>query len=171
MIVKSPSGPLAILVALALACQPALAQSVKSLGDFRDWSAYTATAQSGNNLCFAMTKPSKVTPTPDGYTQGYLYLTHRPSEDITNELNFVAGYTFQPGSKATLSLGDQNFSLFTENDAAWLADPSQSDNLAGAIRAGTALSIVGTSDKGATITEAFSLAGATAASHAIDGAC
>jgi hypothetical protein len=171
MIVKFASGPLAILAVLVFAAAPAVAQSVKALGDFRDWSAYTATAQSGNDLCFAVTKPTRVTPVPDGYTQGYLYLTHRPSEDITNELNFVAGYSFQSGSKATLTVGEQTFSLFTENDAAWLDDPSQRDNLAGAIRAGSSLSIAGTSDQGTNITETFSLSGATAASHAIDGAC
>lgn len=167
---KVLNGLVALLLA-AGAAQPALAQSVKSLGDFRDWSSYAATATSGDNLCFAMSKPTSVDPSPQGYTQGYLYLTHRPSEGITNELNFVAGFTFKSDSKATIAVGDQTFSLFTDGDAAWLEDPQQSDTLAGAIRAGTTLKIVGTADSGDTITETFSLSGATAASHAIDAAC
>jgi hypothetical protein len=61
--------------------------------------------------------------------------------------------------------------MFTQNDAAWLVDPTQSDNLAGAMRAGTTVVIDGTSDKGIRISETFSLAGATAASKAIDSGC
>lgn len=158
------------LAAVLAAASPSVAQSLKSLGDFRDWSAYTA-ASGGSGLCFAMSKPKSVNPAPDGYTQGYLYLTHRPAQGVTNELNFVAGYTFAPGSKATLTVGDQTFTLFTQNDSAWLDDPSQSDTLAGAMRAGTTLAIEGTSDKSTTVTSTFSLSGATAASKAIDGAC
>ena len=42
---------------------------------------------------------------------------------------------------------------------------------AGVIRAGSTLTIEGTSDKGIKVVETFSLAGATAASKAIDGEC
>lgn len=149
---------------------PAIGQSLKSLGDFRDWSAYSAT-QEGGDICFAMTKPKDVSPMPPGYAQAYLYLTDRPAEGITDEMNLIAGFTFQPNSQAMLTVGDQSFSLFTQNDGAWLADPSQSEILAGAIRAGTRLTVTGTSQRGASITETFSLFGATAATRAADAAC
>jgi hypothetical protein len=161
--------PAALLATLLLAA-PALAQSVRSIGQFRDWSAYSATEGAGN-ICFALSKPTTVAPTPDGYTQAYLYLTHRPNDSVSNELNLVAGFTFAPDTPATLAVGGQNFDLFTENDAAWLLDPAQNDNLAGVMRGGTTAVIEGTTDKGIKITETFSLSGATAASRAIDGQC
>lgn len=148
----------------------ALAQSVRLIGDFRDWSSYAAT-EGGGDVCFALSKPKSVEPTPDGYTQAYLYLTNRPSENITNELNLVAGFTFAPDTPATLSVDGQVFPLYTEADAAWLEDPAQGDNLAGIIRAGSRLTIEGTTDKGIKVTETFSLSGATAASKAIDAEC
>ena len=156
--------------AALLAISPASAQSVRSLGDFRDWAAY-ATSESSGTVCFAVSKPTDVDPTPDGFTDAYLYLTHRPGENVSNEINLVAGYTFAADSKATLSVGGREFALFTDRDAAWLDDPEQSETLAGVLRAGSSLTIEGTSDKGIKIVETFSLSGATAASRAIDGEC
>ncbi|WP_374621284.1 invasion associated locus B family protein [Devosia sp.] len=161
---------LLVLAFLALAGGPAAAQSVKLLGEYRAWSAYSATESTGP-VCFALTKPSDVSPTPDGYTEAYLYLTHRPAEGVRNEMNLVAGYTFAPDTPATVTVSGQSFELFTENDAAWLRDPGQNDNLAGALRAGSTVVVEGTSDRGIRITETFSLSGATAASRAIEGDC
>ncbi|MBK8084449.1 MAG: hypothetical protein IPK28_11915 [Devosia sp.] len=164
-----PVRSLALLVFM-LASAPASAQSVKLIGEYRAWSAYSATESTGP-VCFALTRPSDVSPAPDGYTEAYLYLTHRPSEGVRNEMNIVAGYTFAPDTTATATVSGQSFELFTENDAAWLLDPSQNDNLAGALRAGSTVVVEGTSDKGIRITETFSLSGATAASRAIEGDC
>lgn len=160
------------LAALATALVPALsgaatAQSVKLLGEYRDWTAYTATESTGP-VCFALSKPTEVTPSPDDFTEAWLYLTNRPSESVRNELNVVAGFTFAPDTPATATISGQTFELFTDKDAAWLLDPNQNDNLAGALRAGSSVVIEGTSDKGIRITETFSLSGATAASRAIE---
>jgi hypothetical protein len=143
------------------------AQSVRLIGDFRDWSAYSASEGAGA-LCFAMSKPTEVTPVPDGYTEGYLYLTNRPGEGVRNEFNLVAGFTFAPDSQATITVGGQSYELFTENDAAWLLDPARGDSLASAIRAGSTLTVDGTSERGIKVTQVFSLSGATAASRAIE---
>ena len=146
----------------------AMAQSVKLLGEFRDWTAYTATESTGP-VCFALSKPTEVSPSPDEFTEAWLYLTNRPSESVRNELNLVAGFMFAPDTPATATVSGQTFELFTDKDAAWLLDPNQNDNLAGALRAGSSVVIEGTSDKGILIVETFSLSGATAASRAIEG--
>ena len=148
----------------------AAAQSVQVIGTFKDWAAYSASEGAGA-VCFAMAKPTTVDPQPDGYTQAYLYLTHRPSENVSNELNLVAGFEFAPDQPASLNVGGKSFDLFTQKDAAWLLDTTQAQNLAGAMRAGTTLVIQGTTDKGILVSETFSLSGATAASKAIDSGC
>jgi len=159
------------VLAFGISCSfPASAQSVRLIGDFRDWSAY-ATSEGAGALCFALSKPRDINPIPDGYTEAYLYLTNRPAESIANEFNLVAGYAFAPDSPATVTVSGQSFDLFTENDAAWLLDPAQSGNLASAMRAGSELVIEGTSDKGIKIAQTFSLSGATAASRAIESDC
>ena len=148
----------------------ASAQSVQIIGTFKDWAAYSASEGAGS-VCFAMAKPVTVDPQPDGYTQAYLYLTHRPAENVSNELNLVAGFEFAPDQPATLTVGGKSFDLFTQKDAAWLLDTSQNDSLAGALRSGNSVVVQGTSAKGILISETFSLSGATAASRAIDSGC
>lgn len=157
----------ALAALLTCATLPAAAQSVRSLGEFRDWAAYSASEGAGS-VCFALSKPLEVTPTPDGYTEAFLYLTHRPSESVRNEINLVAGFNFAPDTPATMTISGESFDLFTEGDAAWLLDPARNEDLAGTIRAGTTLTIEGTTDKGIRVVETFSLSGATAASRAIE---
>jgi hypothetical protein len=161
---------LATSLLLAGAAAPAFAQSVQLLGTFKDWAAYSASEGAGA-VCFAMSKPTSVEPQPDGYTQAYLYLTHRPADNVDNELNLVAGFEFAPDQPATLSVGGKDFELFTQKDSAWLLDAKQADTLAGAIRAGSTVVVQGTSSKGILVSETFSLSGATAASRAIDSGC
>ncbi|MEO9296995.1 invasion associated locus B family protein [Devosia alba] len=162
-------------MALALAAtlfltSAASAQQVRLLGEHRAWSSYGATDATGE-VCFAMTKPESVTPAPDGYTQAYIYITNRPAENVTTEFNLVAGFTFQPDSKATLTVDGLVFNLFTQNDAAWLDDASQASELASAIRAGSSMSVEGTSAAGIKVRQAYSLSGATAAQQSIAAAC
>lgn len=165
-----PLRLLAAAASLLLFTANASAQQVQLLGDFRDWSAYTALDGAGN-ICFALAKPVEVTPQPDGFTEAYIYLTHRPAESVLNEVNLVAGFAFAPDTPATLTVSGETFDLFTEADAAWLLDPARADGLASAMRAGTTLVLEGTSDRGIKIRETYSLSGATAASRAIDAEC
>lgn len=166
-----PLRPLLLAVlATVMMAGSAMAQNVRLLGDHRDWSSYAASDGTGP-LCFAMTKPKDVSPMPDGYKEGGLYITNRPGESVSNEFNLVAGFTFQPDSSATVNVSGQVFNLFTQNDAAWLDDAGQSDALASAIRAGSTMVVEGTSAAGIKIVQTFSLSGATAASQAIGGEC
>ena len=167
--IRHSALPLALVLARA-ALSPVQAQSARVLGDFRDWSSYAADDGSGT-VCFAMTKPKTTEPTPEGYGDAYLYITNRPGEDVVNEFNIVAGYTFQTGSVAVATVSGQDFSLFTQNDAAWLDDAAQAANLAAAIRAGSTVVVTGTSAAGTEIVQTYSLSGATAAQQAIGAEC
>ena len=160
---------LALLTSLTLTTA-ASAQQVRLLGEHRAWSSYAANDTAGA-VCFAMTKPESVTPTPDGYSQAYIYITNRPAENVATEFNLVAGFPFQPDSKATINVGGQVFNLFTQNDAAWLDDASQAAALASAIRAGSSMVVEGTTAAGIKVTQNYSLSGATAAQQSISSGC
>jgi len=166
---KTVAGCVVVAAGLAV-FSPAQAQSVRLLGDYSDWSAY-ATSEGASKLCFVLSKPKDVRPTPDGYDEGYLYLTHRPGENIKNEFNFVAGYSFAPETPAVVKIGGNAYDLFVEADAAWLDNPAEADTVAGQMRAGSTLVIEATTDQGVAVAQTFSLSGVTAASRAIDSEC
>lgn len=159
-----------IVASLMLVAAGAQAQSVRVLGDHRDWSAYSSTGSVGK-LCFALSKPQDVRPTPSGYSQSYMYLTHRPAEGVRNEVNFVAGFDLAPERPAVLNIGGQEFALFVDNGAAWLDNTAQADAVVGAMRAGSAMRVTVTAADGTEVVETFSLSGVTAASRSIDREC
>lgn len=168
---RMKSGLLLGTVAFSLALSgSALAQSVQVLGDYRDWSAYTASESSGR-LCFAMSQPTSTEPEPDGFEEAYMYLSTRVADGVRNEFNLIAGYEFAPDSVAQLEVGGQVYDLFTQADGAWLQDATLGENLAGSMRAGTVLTVSGTSARGIRVVQTFSLSGVTAASRAVDQAC
>ncbi len=160
----------ALLGAPVLSPGVATAQSVRILGDHNAWSAY-ATTETAGKICFALSRPTATDPRPEGYTEAYFYITHRPSEGVRTEINLVSGYEFAPQSQAVLTVGSQSFALYTQGDAAWLAEPGQSDTVAQAIRAGSTMAIEGTSLRGVKVRQTFSLSGATAASRSMDTEC
>jgi len=161
---------LLVIVATILGVSSASGQSVQELGKFRDWSAYTAN-DGGGPICFIMSRPKTTEPEPEGYGDAYIYLTHRPSQGLRNEFNLIAGYEFLPQSIAMANIGSKTYELFTSADSAWLADTEQSEDFARALRAGATLVIEGSSVSGDSISQSFSLSGATASSRAINSAC
>lgn len=164
------SGVLVVVFLVLGSVTGAQAQSVRLLGDFSDWSAYAARDTSGQ-MCFVLSKPKDVRPSPEGYTQSYLYLTHRPAEGVRHELNFVAGYELAPERAPTVRIGGQSFELFVDQGAAWLDNTALTETVAGNMRAGSSMTINVTTADGTEVTETFSLSGVTAASRAIDREC
>ena len=159
-----------LLVSYGFSIVAANAQSVQLLGDFKDWSAYSAST--GNaKLCFVLSKPKNISPKPENYQQSYIYLTHRPNENIRAEFNFIAGSKFAPETMAKIIIGAKSYELFTKDDAAWLANRELGKELAGQMRAGASMKIIATTSDNVEITQTFSLSGVTAASRAIDRAC
>ena len=165
------SGLLVVILALPLSISAASAQSVRVLGDFNAWSAYSASGDGSGKLCFVLSKPEDVRPSPDGYTQSYLYLTHRPAEGVRYEFNFVAGFDLAPERSPQVRIGAQSFDLFIDGAAAWLDNPALSEDVAGLMRAGASMTINVTAADGTEVAETYSLSGVTAASRAIDRAC
>lgn len=162
-------GFLAMIMVLALG-QAGFAQSVQSLGDFKAWSAYS-TVKSATNLCFVHSKPVEIEPQIEGMDDPYFYVTHRPNEAVRYEINLVAGFDFQTDSLAAVQIGSQSYSMFTQGDAAWLEDVSQSADMASAMRRGSTMVLEGINARGTKVRMVFSLSGATASMRAIDNAC
>jgi len=158
------------VLALLLTIGAGFAQQVQVLGDFRNWSAFTANDGAGV-ICFSMSKPKNVEPVPDGYTQAYVFLTTRDAQNIKNEFNLIAGYEFDADASAFARVGSRVYNLYTKQDAAWLEDVSQTQAFARALRAGSIMTIEGTTQEGVKIVQTYSLSGVTAASRAVNSAC
>jgi hypothetical protein len=142
------------------------------LGQFGDWSAYTA-SPGGKKVCFAIAKPASSETTPSGKSRNppYMFISSRPSEKVTDEVSIIIGYPFKPNSEATVAVGSTSFALYTQQDGAWIKNAAEEANLIAAMRGGGNAVLKGTSIKGTHSTDIFSLKGLAQALDRSDQDC
>jgi len=146
--------------------QPAL------LGQYGDWGAYTATP-SGNKVCFALAKPKTTKTEPAGRPRdpSYIFVSTRPGENVKNEVNIIIGYPFKTSSDATVEIGSAKFAMYTQNDGAWIKNVAEEARMVDAMRKGADLTVKGTSGRGTTSTDQYSLKGLAQALDRIELVC
>jgi invasion protein IalB len=133
------------------------------LGQFGDWGAYTATP-AGKKVCFALAKPSSSSDNPPNRrTAGnavYMFVSSRPTEKVRNEVSvLVTGYQFKPSSDASLAVGDSPFTMYTQNDGAWVKNAPEERAIIDAMRKGADVTVKATTSRGTQTTDTFSLKG------------
>lgn len=172
-----PSNMKAVLVTvltglwLVLAASSAGAQSSpESLGNFRDWKAFKL-SDGGDVICWIATKPLESLPA--GVRRGdiYLMLTHRPGQNVKNEVSVITGYTYEPGSVAKASVGKNKLRFFTDGDGAWLRTADEENKAVKYMKKGSKMSVIGKSSRGTMTTDSYSLLGFSAALKTINEAC
>jgi hypothetical protein len=159
-----------ILVFAAVAPVPVLAQGIERLGDFGDWSSFQFT-ENGNKACYMASQPKKAEGDYKKRGDVYAIVTHRPGEKLRDEVSILAGYAYKEGSTVNVTIGGQAFELFTQGDGAWAKDKQADETLVQAMIKGSTMIAKGTSSRGTTTTDTYSLSGFTKAYAAIGKAC
>lgn len=138
-----------------------------------DWTVFAA---DNPKECWAVSPPKSSRNTdaegnPREVTRGdiRLYVAYRPGQN--GEVSFAGGYPFAPDSTVEVDVGGQKFNLFTEGESAWTGSPTEDEKLIGALRAGSAATVVGRSSRGTRTTDSFSLSGITAATNTARERC
>jgi hypothetical protein len=163
---------LVLTLLIAGAASEAAAQSPGPvlIGEFRDWTA--AQQQAGNmKVCFAYSQPKSFEPKTVNRDPIYFYVTHRPGDGVKNEVSVKIGYPFRDESSPTVRVGDESFDMYVRNDTAWLVSTSEEAKLIQAMRKGASMTVKGTSRRGTTTTDTFSLSGIGAALDRIAQEC
>ncbi|MCG6121887.1 MAG: invasion associated locus B family protein [Microvirga sp.] len=143
--------------ALSQAGQPAT-----QLGNFNDWGAFTST-EGGNKVCFILSQPQQRTPAELRRDPGYLFVTFRPAEGVTNEVALVMGFPTQEGQDARAVVGDASYALVTSGSNVWVRDPADETRLVESFIRGSRAEFRVTSGRGNATTDVYSLSGFTAA--------
>ncbi len=139
-----------------LATTPALAQEVKRLEQYRDWSVYAA----GNpKVCFAVSKPTSSSPKKAKRGPILFYISQWPDDKVVNEISIKMGYPFSEGAKATVTVGSAKFEMFTKDEGAFVEKPEEETKLVDAMKAGNSMKITGTSARGTKTSDVYSLLG------------
>jgi invasion protein IalB len=153
----------------------AAAQNPKLIGSYSDWKALTFQEQGASQAetksgCYTIAEPIRKEGAYSTRGRVYALVTHRPTDKKLNVITIIAGYEFKEGSGVTVEVGDEKFSLFTQQDMAWASDEDDA-KIVDAMKKGSDMVVHGVSAKGAETTDTYSLIGFTKAYNAIGQAC
>lgn len=160
----------AVGLALALASSAGMAQSVKTIGTFSSWTSFTH-GEAASLLCFATAQPSKQEPSGAKRDPAFVYVSSWPRDGVKAEISVKIGYALRKGSDVTLAVGSSTFKLFAHGDRAYVADATEELKLLEAMRRGSTMTVRGTSERGTSTTDTYSLAGITQALQAVATNC
>ena len=156
---------------ISLLAFSAYAGAPQLIGEYNDWSAYIY-KEGKNSVCYMASTPQK---SEGKYTRRgdvYLVITHRPADKSFDVVNFVAGYAYKNDAKVIVKIGKDTISdFFVENDKAWTMNANVDKKLVEAMKKGERLIIDGTSTKGTTTKDTYSLRGFSSAYRAISTKC
>lgn len=130
------------------------------LGQFGEWGAYRATP-GGKKICFALSKPTSATSEPAGRSRdpSYAFVSTRPTEKVRNEVSVIIGYPQRPGHDATAAIGSATYSMYTQNDGAWVKNAAEETQMVETMRKGSDLVVKSESSRGTKTTDTYSLKG------------
>jgi invasion protein IalB len=163
-------GACVAAIALAPATSQAQQAQATQLGTFGDWAAYTTEA-SGSKLCYALSQPQRRLPENLNRDPGYLFVSFRPSENVSNEVAAVMGFPTQDNQTASGVIDGTTFNFVTRGENAWVQDPAQEDDVVQAFVRGRSFELKVRSARGNDTTDVYSLSGFTAAMNRAKEEC
>jgi len=162
----------AACVILASWAMPAVAeeQTVNLLQKYEHWDAY-ATSEGGSKVCFVASQPQDSSPKNAPRGPIYFYVSLYSDGKVTLEVSVRMGESFAPGGKVTVTIGNKNFELLTEDESAFVETKVSEEKLVKAMKAGASMRVQARSTSGANTSDSYSLIGVTDALERIHKEC
>lgn len=159
----------AAIAATGLLAEPAVAQSPNFVGSHRDWLVYTI-EQSGGTTCYIASVPKREDGNYSRRGNPHVLVTRLPGIE-TPQVSVRPGYAYKDGSNAEVTIGDREWQLFTRDEYAWANNSDEDRGLIAAMRAGSDMTVRGTSTLDTYSLDTYSLLGFTAAYQNMMEAC
>ncbi len=164
-----------LLTALALLwASPALAQAPEpgslKTGTSGEWIIHQNVGD-GPKTCFAATLPKTKEPAGANRAKVVLYVSAWPKDGVKSEFSVKLGYRIKPDAPVAVTVGDDAFQLFADEDRAYVADATEESKLIEAMKKSPKLVVKATSSRGTETTDTYSLAGLGPALDAVATAC
>lgn len=154
--------------------RPTLAQTTEEgaieTGRFGDWIVHQ-NASGGPKTCFAASVPKTKEPAGANRAKIVFYVSAWPKEGIKSEISVKLGYKIKPDGPIKVTVGTDSFSLFAQEDRAYVADATDELKLIEAMRKGQKVIVQATSARGTQTTDTYSLQGLGQALQAVATAC
>jgi hypothetical protein len=160
------------LVAVSPAPRPAFgAEQMTRVNTFGDW-AVMADANDPHLFCFVTSEPKTSDPQDAPREAPRAYISAWPKDGIRAEVSFLMGFRIKRNAQGTATVGTPaGFRLFGASDRAYVTDSTQELKLVEAMRKGNTMTIAISSDRGANVTDTYSLNGIGQALQKLQETC
>jgi hypothetical protein len=160
---------------LAVALHSSFAAAAPTpLGTFKSWSAYE-TGDGDSKVCYVLAKPASTQPAGIKRDPAFFLINDWPARHARAEPEIVPGFQYRDGSNVTAQLGGDAVTFFTRNDGgqggAWVEAQSDEERLVSAMKTAPEAVVSGTSRRGTTVRDTYSLAGFAEALDKAQAAC
>lgn len=160
-----------LIVALIVSVSSvALAKDAKQIGKYGVWTAYTF-EEDGKKVCYMAATPDDIKGDYKKRGSVYAMVTHRPADNALDVFSYLAGYEYAQGAKVTLSIDGAPTILLGAGETAWTANDEADRKLVAAMRKGSKMIVDGSSVRGTTTKDIYSLKGSGSAYDAMSKAC
>lgn len=141
-----------------------------SIGNFSSWTAWSGKDSSGL-ICYVSAEPSSSK--PDGLKRDpvHFLVVDRKGLGTKNEVQTLIGYDFRKDSKPSSAIDGKTYPMIADGSGAWLASAGDEAGFVAAMKRGKSLVVKGTSQRGTSTTDTYSLSGISAALAAVEKAC
>lgn len=148
-------------ISLALVATPLAAR--ESLGVFERWAAFS---DARPQRCYAIAKAQGSAPAP-----AYATVSHWPKQRVRGAVHLVLSRSAATAAPVRLTIGDKRFELVAKGRNAWARGPREDSAIVAALRSAKRMSVSAKSEKGASFTDRYALAGAATAMDAATVGC
>jgi invasion protein IalB len=149
------------------------ANAQQFISEHGNWAVFTS-AEAGSKVCYITANPTRKTGNYRVRGDVYMIVTYRGGNSVP-EVAIDTGYEYKRNSEVGFSVdGRRNFKLFTSAQTpqmAWAKDAQTDRTIIDALKRGGNLSVRGTSIRGTTSQDTYSLRGFTAAYNKMMSSC
>lgn len=126
------------------------------IAQYGDWGVYVnKTAK----ICFALTQPKERQPANVKRDPAYFYVTTRPGDKLTNEINIMTGMLLKADVEVAVIASGASFPMYIKGHGLWIKDPADEPKLLDALKKDKEITLKLTPAKGAVTTDRYSLTG------------
>ena len=158
------------VIMLIISASKLFAQDLKKIGKFKDWEVMVMSEDS-SKVCFAQSSPVLQAPKKNK-RDARLFITFRPSENISNEISTTAGYEFNKNNTVLAASGNNKFKFdIKQQGFAWMTSNKKEKIMVKVMKKGSRIMLSGYNEKGSQTIDHYSLLGFTKAYNTAKKAC
>jgi hypothetical protein len=157
-------------IALVMSLISADAADARFVENFRDWNLYVH-EDGAAKTCYIASVPTRQDGNFRRRGPAAVLVARLPTTPPNEQVSVQPGYPYLENSEVDLAIAGRTWKLFTQGEHAWAREAAEDDAIIAAMKAGSTMTVRGTSQLRTYSLDTYSLLGFTAAYNAMVGAC